>query len=326
MNNRINDVLQLLADGRFHSGQALGEQLGVTRAAINQHIQKLIELGVEVFSVHGKGYRLGHRLELLDAETIAAAAAVNQQQLEVQSVVGSSNDEIRTLSHAKALPAGYAVFAEAQTAGRGRRGKPWFSPFGSNLYISIYWPLTDGINSAMGLSLVVGVAVADALTALGIKDVGVKWPNDVYVEHKKLAGILVELDSRSDGQSTSVIGIGVNLRMPEQGAKAIDQRWTDIAAHISADWSRNAIAGSIYRNVLDALERFSQYGLEPTRNKWVSYDIYLNQSVTLMMGQRTVSGICRGIDENGAILLDQQGSIIRYFGGEVSLRAAHVID
>ena len=326
MANKINELLLLLADSQFHSGHILGETLGVSRAAVNQYVTKLNDLGVDIFSVHGKGYKLAQAIELLDIVAITAVAGTTTEQLDVLSVVESSNDELRQrLTHAN-LPAGYAVIAEAQTAGRGRRGKKWFSPFGSNLYISIYWPLPDGVNSSMGLSLVVGVALADALKANGIQNVGVKWPNDVYIDDKKIAGILVELASCTDGSANSIIGVGVNLRMPETSNDSIDQQWTDISQHLHTDWSRNQLAGQIYRKVIDALTQISQHGLAPTKAKWSDYDIYLNRSVRLIMGERNVTGVCKGIDENGAIVLEQNGSFVRYFGGEISLRATDVIN
>lgn len=319
---KINAVLECLADGQFHSGQHLGQTLAISRAAVNQHVQKLQQLGLDVFSVSGKGYRLAQPLELLAIDRIADVAKVDRKKLSVKSVVGSSNDEIRELISQQALTPGYGLFAEAQTAGRGRRGKQWHSPFGSNLYISVYWPLNEGINRAMGLSLVVGIAVADCLRSLGITGVGVKWPNDVYVKERKIAGVLVDIDSRSDGAVDCTIGVGVNLHMPSLVAERIDQQWTDVAQELATGWSRNDIAGRLYRHLLIALKQFTQDGFSDFQQRWRELDIYYQRQVTLLMGQRRVTGECRGIDENGAILIQQQDKLTRYFGGEISLRGA----
>lgn len=324
MNSRVNQLLNCLNDGEFHSGEALGSTLGVSRAAINQHINKLLELGVDIYSVHGKGYKLATPLELLDQQAICKAAQVNDQNILVESVVTSSNDSLRDLLTQGSLPAGYAVIAEAQTQGRGRRGKRWFSPFGCNLYISFYWPIAEGINGAMGLSLVAGLSLVKALEQLGVSNAGVKWPNDVYIDNQKVAGILVELESNTDGSANSIIGIGLNLAMPESTGSQIDQRWTDLRSQLSKPVSRNVISGCIYREVVAGLNEFDNNGLQWTRQQWPPYDVYFNKAVTLTMGQRSVIGICRGIDENGAVLLETNGNTVRYFGGEISLRATDV--
>lgn len=321
MSNRINHLLLILSDNQFHSGEALGDALGVSRAAVNQQISKLTELGLDIYSVHGKGYKLAQPVELLDADKISFHSGIPLVEFDVRSVVTSSNDIVRQQAQQRELVAGYAVIAEAQTAGRGRRGKPWFSPFGSNLYISLYWPLADGLNGAMGLSLVVGLAVAEVIESLGVNDVAVKWPNDVYVAGKKLSGVLVELDSRADGLTDCVIGVGINLSMPHKGTERIDQQWTDLQTQLVDAWSRNVVAGKIYRNIRERLVEFDTQGLRHTREQWPNYDIFYNKPVKLLMGQRIVTGVCRGIDENGAILIDNQDNVVRYFGGEISLRA-----
>ncbi|MGM0525650.1 MAG: bifunctional biotin--[acetyl-CoA-carboxylase] ligase/biotin operon repressor BirA [Pseudomonadota bacterium] len=321
-NFRINDVLELLADGSFHSGQKLGEALGISRAAVNQHVHKLTELGVDIYSVQGKGYRLAKPIELLQLQKIALAANVDSHRIAVKPVVGSTNDDIKNDLQSMSLQPGYGLVSEAQTAGRGRRGKSWHSPFGSNLYISIYWPLNEGINRAMGLSLAVGIAVAEGLIELGMQQVGLKWPNDVYVAGHKIAGILVDIESCYDGSASCIVGIGLNVNMPESVGEKIDQRWTDVSQQLKGQWSRNEIAGVIYRHVIKQLTLFSAEGLETLRKRWVELDIFINKSVKLLMGERVVKGTCRGIDENGAILIESDNNVVRYFGGEISLRAA----
>lgn len=324
MNNRVNQLLNHLNDGRFHSGEALGRECGISRAAVNQYINKLQDLGVDIYSVHGKGYKLARPLELLDHQSICIAAETIKDLILVESVVTSSNDILRDLLAGSKLPPGYTVIAEAQTEGRGRRGKQWFSPFGCNLYMSFYWPISDGINGAMGLSLVVGIAVVKALQKMGVSTVGVKWPNDIYIDGQKVAGILVDLESQADGSANSIIGLGLNLSMPASSSQKIDQRWTELKSHLKQPISRNVISGMIHREVIAALQEFDREGLKPTRDVWPRYDVFIEQSVTLTMGQRAVTGICRGIDENGAVLLETEGSTVRYFGGEISLRAADV--
>lgn len=326
---RLDQLIQLLADGEFHSGQAIGESLLISRAAVNQHIHKLEELGLELFSLTGRGYKLARPIELLQAEAIEKETPVTWRkspEFEVRSVVDSSNDQVKELAKNGVLDAGYSLFAEAQTAGRGRRGKQWFSPFGSNLYFSVYWPLDEGIHGAMGLSIAVGVALAECFTELGIGEVSVKWPNDVYVGGKKVAGILVDLETLPEGAAHSVIGIGINLSMPEPVGAKIDQAWTDLSSELPQPVSRNHIAAQVRSSVLSALKQYEQLGLTAFQRSWRQYDCFLDKPVKLIMGQRICLGTCRGIDENGALLVEDEQGVRRYFGGEVSLRAQDAIN
>lgn len=326
---RLDQLIRLLANGEFQSGQAIGESLSISRAAVNQHIHKLESLGLTLYSVTGRGYKLAEPLELLNATAIQRATPTVWQRapaFDVRSVVDSSNDTIKEQVQKARLPAGFAVFAEAQTAGRGRRGKQWFSPFGSNLYLSLYWPLEDGIHGAMGLSLAVGVALAKCFTALGVADVSVKWPNDVYIGGKKVAGILVDLETSPEGAAHSIIGVGINLNMPAQVGDKIEQAWTDLNSELPEQHSRNDIAAHVRSAILDALHTYANAGLSAFQNDWKAYDRFVDKPVKLMMGQRICLGVCRGIDENGALLVEDQQGVRRYFGGDVSLRAQHATD
>lgn len=320
---RLDQLIQQLSDGQFHSGQSLGEELSISRAAVNQHIHKLEELGLELFSVSGKGYKLSRQLELLDKQTIAATSErfIHSPDFAVYSVVDSSNDELKALAQEQVMTPGYSLFAEAQTAGRGRRGKRWVSPFGSNLYVSVYWPLTEGIHGAMGLSLAVGVALAECFEKQGIENVGLKWPNDVYINDKKVSGILVDLETRTDGSAHSIIGIGINLKMPENVGHDIDQAWTDISREAPVALSRNRIAAQVRESVLACLKQYDEQGLRVFQQRWRAYDRFWDKPVRLIMGQRECIGTCRGIDENGALLVQDETGVKRYFGGEISLRS-----
>lgn len=326
---RLDQLIMLLANGEFHSGQAIGQSLSISRAAVNQHIHKLEALGLELFSVTGRGYKLARPIELLQSAVIEKETPIQWRKappFEVRSVVDSSNDQVKQLASEGGLEAGFSLFAEAQTEGRGRRGKQWFSPFGSNLYFSVYWPLDDGIHGAMGLSLAVGVALAECFTDLGIEGVSVKWPNDVYIRGKKVAGILVDLETLPEGPAHSIIGIGINLRVPEHVGAKIDQAWTDLSSELLQPVSRNHIAAQVRSFVLSALQRYAQNGLSAFEQSWRRYDCFLDKPVKLIMGQRVCLGTCRGIDENGALLVEDEQGVRRYFGGEVSLRAQDAIN
>ena len=222
-------LIQKLVKGEFLSGQALGDELGVSRAAISKHIAALQDMGFDIFSVTGKGYRLAEPIELLSEEKIVSHIESSNivAKVEVHNVIDSTNSYLmRRLPNQ--LTQGQVCLAEYQSAGRGRRGRQWISPFGSQIYLSMYWYLEEGLSGAMGLSLLSALAVSDAVQAVSGVQVQLKWPNDIYIDGVKLAGILIDLEGQALEPSHSVIGIGLNLDMPEEAAAKIDQRWTDL--------------------------------------------------------------------------------------------------
>ena len=243
-------IIKVLAGGNFVSGQELGEQLGISRTAISKHIKALGELGLDIFSVTGKGYKLANPIQLIDQERISQQLSVAgiTSKVEVHHLIDSTNSYLmRKLS--TGLENGLTCIAECQSAGRGRRGRVWQSPFGSHIYLSMYWSLSQGMAGAMGLSLVVGLAIADTLKKLYNVAPQLKWPNDIYVNDKKLAGILVELEGQAIGSCDCVIGIGINVDMPIQAADQIDQPWTDLKTIVNKPVDRNKLIASLIESL-----------------------------------------------------------------------------
>jgi BirA family biotin operon repressor/biotin-[acetyl-CoA-carboxylase] ligase len=310
-------LISILADGDFHSGEHLGELLGMSRAAINKHIQTIREWGLDVFTVPGKGYSLPSPIQLLDVERI-----LNQlvdKRVTVLSVVDSTNQYL--LDRIAELQSGDACVAEYQQAGRGRRGRQWISPFGANLYLSMFWRLDQGPAAAMGLSLVIGIVMAEVLKDLGAQDVRVKWPNDLYLNDRKLAGILVELTGKTGDAAQLVIGAGINLAMRETNANTINQGWINLQeAGINID--RNELAATLLNELRQSLRQFEIDGLAPFIARWRALDNFIDRPVKLLIGEQQIFGIARGIDQQGALLLDQDGVIKPFIGGEISLRSA----
>lgn len=308
-------LIGILADGEFHSGEQLGEQLGMSRAAINKHIQTLKEWGIDVFTVTGKGYSLPAAMQLLNEQAINAR--LDNGRLAVIPVIDSTNQYL--LDRMDTLQSGDACVAEYQQAGRGRRGRQWFSPFGSNLYLSMYWRLEQGPAAAMGLSLVIGIVLAEALQEQGAPDIRVKWPNDIYRDDRKLAGILVELTGKTGDAAQIVIGAGINLAMRAPAADVINQGWINLQeAGVSVD--RNALSALIVNKMRTALVEFEQEGLAPFIERWARLDNFINRPVKLLIGDREIFGIARGIDQQGGLILEQDGVRKSWIGGEISLR------
>lgn len=308
-------LVALLADGEFHSGEQLGEALGMSRAAINKHIQTLKSWGLDVYTVTGKGYSLPAPIQLLNEADILSH--LHQPDLDVIPVIDSTNQYL--LDRMDQLPSGHACIAEYQQAGRGRRGRKWFSPFGSNLYLSMYWRLEQGPAAAMGLSLVIGIVMAEVIQSLGVPDVRVKWPNDLYLNDRKLAGILVELTGKTGDAAQIVMGAGVNLVMRSEGASEINQGWINLQ-EAGVEIDRNELAAKIINSLRNALPIFERDGLAPFVGRWDALDNFINRPVKLLIGDREIHGIARGIDKQGGLLLEQEGEVKSWVGGEISLR------
>ncbi|POP40413.1 biotin--[acetyl-CoA-carboxylase] synthetase [Superficieibacter electus] len=310
-------LISILSDGDFHSGEQLGERLGMSRAAINKHIQTLRDWGVDVFTVPGKGYSLPEPIQLLNEQLIRRQ--IDYGSVTVLPVIDSTNQYL--LDRLSELQSGDACIAEYQQAGRGRRGRKWFSPFGANLYLSMYWRLEQGPAAAIGLSLVIGIVMAEVLHELGADKVRVKWPNDLYLQDRKLAGILVELTGKTGDAAQIVIGAGINMAMRRVEENVINQGWINLQeAGITID--RNALAVRLIKELRTALQLFELEGLTPYLSRWEKLDNFIHRQVKLIIGDREIVGISRGINAQGALLLEQNGEIKPWMGGEISLRSA----
>jgi BirA family biotin operon repressor/biotin-[acetyl-CoA-carboxylase] ligase len=320
-------LLNLLSDGEFSSGQALADALGVSRTAVWKQLKKVSdETALDIESVKGKGYRIPGGIDLLASDAVmrfmSAEASSLMGRLEVFSVIDSTNSE--ALRQAEAgVGRGYVCTAEQQTAGRGRRGRQWVSPFAGNLYLSVLWQYEQGATALEGLSLAVGVAVSRALADCGVSDIQLKWPNDVLHDGGKLGGILLEMVGDAAGSCQVVVGIGLNVSMPKGAAAQIEQAWTDLGT-IQADTSdktaRNELLAKILNHLLPLLASFEQTGFAPWQEYFVERDALNNKPVMLDNGARKLAGVARSVDERGALQLETTTGVQSIYGGEVSLR------
>ena len=316
------EILKTLGDGRFHSGAQLGRDLGISRTAVWKHLQALGELGLDIFAVSGKGYRLAQPLELLNREAILGALSSESRALLTDIELHSQLDSTNTYLSAKAasLPSGYACLSEYQSSGRGRRGRSWVSPYAASVYLSLLWRFTISPSVLSGLGLVSGIAVARALRQAGLQDIGLKWPNDVIWQGRKLAGTLLEMTGESYGPICVVVGIGLNVRMPATAGTQIDQAWVDAETALGKSMSRNTLAGLLLHHLLLALQQFQAKGLAPFIQEWQQWDIVTGKTIRLQLPNETLTGIAKGIDHNGALLVQSRGTISSHMAGEVSVR------
>jgi len=328
ISDQLIRLLHLLADGRFHSGTELARALDVGRSAIWKHLQALDGLGVELVGVSGKGYKLQRPLQLLDRQHIldqlGPRAEALISELEIHPAIASTNGHLMEL--ARHVPAaGRVCLAEYQTAGKGRRGRTWISPFGHNIYLSVLWCYQTGPGAIAGLSLALGVAVARALSRAGVQEVGLKWPNDIYWRGRKLAGILIEVSGESSGPCHAVAGLGLNLYLPERQAEPIEQAWVDLR-HIMGEEvmrQRNRLVALLLNEILPMLADFEQRTLQGFIDDWRNFDCMRGKAVNVLIGEQAFAGIVRGIDDQGLLLLEDHAGRVRAFAsGEVSFRPA----
>jgi BirA family biotin operon repressor/biotin-[acetyl-CoA-carboxylase] ligase len=319
------EAIRLLSDGRWHSGEDLAQVLGVSRAAVWKRLQGLSEWGLELHAVRGRGYRLAQALELLDAQLIRQHLSANARlaSIDVFPILDSTNAWLMAQSNGGEAR---LCLAEYQTAGRGRRGRDWRSPFGANLYLSLAWRFAEMPPQFSALGLVVGVALAEVLAAAGAKGIGLKWPNDLHWQGRKLAGILIEHRGESGGPARVVLGLGLNLSMSAAQAEGIDQPWTTLTEVLRVDArvmpERNALCATIVEGLLRALDEFSAHGFTGFARRWKTHDLLQGKPVKLEHDGQVINGIARGIDDDGALLLEMAGRTQRFLSGDLSLRLA----
>jgi len=318
-------VLRLLADGDFHSGEVLARALEVSRGSVWNAVRELEAMGLDVYKVHGRGYRAAQPVSLLEPAAIERhlGAQAARFALEVRDAVDSTNTLLLERAAAGA-PAGAVLAAEWQAAGRGRLGRAWQASVGGALTFSLLWRFAQGAGALSGLSLAVGVALARALETAGARGVALKWPNDVLWRGAKLAGILTELQGDALGPTAAVIGIGLNVRLSEAMRRRIGQAATDLESACGAPPDRNQLLARLLAELHGVLEAFAVRGFAPLRAEWQRYHAHQGRQVTLSLpGGAAERGRARGVAEDGAFVLETRAGTKRYRSGEVSLRPAN---
>lgn len=312
-------LINFFADGKWHSGVELAERLGVSRAAIWKRLQKLEALGLRIEREQSKGYRLGYGFSPLDESQLSES----DFDIRVNSITGSTNSDAQAAVVEKnsGWPENFSVvLAEQQTAGRGRRGKSWMSPYGANLYMSCAAALPVGAASLETLSLEVGLGLAKVLEGCGLPDVKVKWPNDIYVEGKKIAGILIEVDGDLSSHCNVVIGTGINFIKNSLADDEINQAYTAVDKY--ADVRREVVASQLSVHIYNCLNNIVLGDSVAALECWGEYDFLRDKPVTLLLGSNEIEGVALGLDDRGNIQIKlSDGTVKSFAGGEVSVRA-----
>ncbi len=317
------NTLRILADGDFHSGAALARASGMSRASVWNVVEEIEAAGIDVFRVRGRGYRLAQPLSMLDAARVTHLLGdASPFSVEIVDDIDSTNTALLERARANA-PHASVVAAEAQHAGRGRMNRPWHAPVGGALAFSLLWRFAHGASALAGLSLAVGLAVVRVLESAGAVEAGLKWPNDVLWRERKIAGILIEMQGEALGPSAVVIGIGVNVRLSADTTARIDQPAADLETACECAVDRNALLAAVLTELNTVLLEFERAGFHPLREEWQRRHVHqaLGVRVTLPGGMHE-SGVARGVDENGALLLETAQGLRKFHSGDVSLRAA----
>jgi BirA family biotin operon repressor/biotin-[acetyl-CoA-carboxylase] ligase len=319
-------LLLLLADGEVHSGEWLAGELRQTRAAVWKGVERLRSIGIDVQALARRGYRLAHPVELLDARRIRAelseSCRPHLHRLELLFEVDSTNTR---LLGAPPPPPGTAdvCVTELQHAGRGRLGRRWIAPFGAGIAMSLGWTCSDVVRTLPALSLGVGVAVARALARAGAEGISLKWPNDIWFRDRKLGGVLIELRAEAGGPAHVIIGVGLNVWLPVEARREIEASGVAVAAVADAcktAASRNLLAGAILDELLSMLVQYERYGFSAFRDAWTALDGLKDRPAQVMVGGTVIVGVARGVDSDGALLLETAGCLQRFVSGEASLR------
>ncbi len=357
---RTWQLLNLLADGEFHSGEVLASRLGVSRASVFNALAGVADYGVLLQRIRGRGYRMARPWQRLERDEILRwlgyenllmeplAIRLSEQTTLAKSLVMSGHPkdtgqfDIEILPQAASsntlllqravpsvvngvanggAPTGSVLAVELQTAGRGRMGRIWHSGLGTALTFSLLWRFDCGLNALSGLSLAVGVAIVRALNKLGAQGVQLKWPNDILTEQGKLAGVLIEAQGDMLGPSAVVIGIGLNCTLPASLVPQIGQPACALDEVCAAMPTRNQLLAVLLQELARVLQEFAQGGFAALREEWERYHIHQDMPIQLQMADgQTVNGIVRGVSASGELCLETAQGMRRFNSGEVGVR------
>lgn len=320
----IKPLIWILADGQFHSGEDLGRHLGITRAAVWKRLQFLSQLDIEVERTRAQGYRIVGGLQLLDKQPILDLLAEPSRKLLGQFHFFDELDSTNRFLLERGQ-AGDVCVAERQTAGRGRRGRQWFSPYGRNLYLSLRWHFDQGVADLEGLSLAVGVLLAESLQELGVRGVELKWPNDLLCKGQKLGGVLIEVGGDLNGDCAAVVGVGLNVAMQDsleiKAQSIIQQPWTDLCRQ-GLEGNRNQLCAALIDSLLPALKTYPERKFGFYKERWERRASMCNQAIQVQSPGNVIQGVMLGVDATGGLRVMTDAGEVIMSGGEISLRGS----
>jgi BirA family biotin operon repressor/biotin-[acetyl-CoA-carboxylase] ligase len=313
----LSKVLEILNDGALHAGSDIAQSLTISRAAVWKVIQRLKKYDVDIKSQH-QGYQLSSPLIPFDKAKIERLLEPAKIILEIFETIPSTSEYLQNKASSKNIT---FCLAEYQSKGKGRLGRTWASPFGRNIYCSFRYVFNKDISEMAGLSLVVGILTVQALESINpTLKLLLKWPNDIYVNNQKMGGILIELMAEANGNCTAIISMGLNINMKDCDLKNIGQPWTSLEHVLGENFDRNVVIARIIQSLLAGIAVFHEKGIEPFLLKWKQYDLLDNQKISINIGKEVRSGIVRGINDHGYLLLENAAGTMEPFSyGDATL-------
>jgi len=302
----------------------MAANMGCSRVTVWKSISELKSLGINIFSVKKKGYRLPKKISFFNTENIHRELGELNQfvNLELLNVTDSTNKYLNTSANIK--PHASVVIANIQTKGKGRRGRSWQASVGESLAMSILWKFDKGASGLSGLSLVVGVAIQRMMKKIGINNSFLKWPNDLLIlegdAYFKLAGVLIELQGDLESRCSAVIGVGLNYDLSSDLLKNIDQPATNIKKYLNSDMDLNQLSAMLIREIINALSEFESNGFLSVKEEWLSYNAFKGRKISFIKsGGEVITGQIVDIENDGALKIMQDNGIHEtLISGEVS--------
>lgn len=319
--NRLLEMLQA-HQGEYISGEELSRRLSISRTAVWKQINKLRQEGYEFEAVSRKGYRLVHAPERIQSAEVLSQLRTKAfgQPLHVLEVVKTTQEELRRLAE-QGAPEGTLVIAEEQTLGRGRHGRKWYSPAGQGIWMSLLLRPGQPIVFAAQLTLLTAVAVCRAMRKVSGADVGIKWPNDLLVQGKKLCGILVESISEDELLKYCIIGIGIDVNLHQED---IPEKLRSVATSLRIESGARQDRAKLIAEIMHELEQlydlYKQEGFAPISHLWEALSVTIGQRVKIRTPEGELGGLATGLDSTGALLMtDDHGKARTIFSGEIQL-------
>jgi BirA family biotin operon repressor/biotin-[acetyl-CoA-carboxylase] ligase len=311
------NIVNILNDGQLHTGTDMAETLGISRTAVWKVIQRLKKYEIDIQAQH-QGYQLNTPLILLEKKKIEDFLQDSRVTLDIFESILSTSYYLRDKTPLKSL---HFCLSEHQSKGRGRLQRSWLSPFGRNLYFSFSYVFNKNINDLSGLSLIIGIAIANALKSLSSDfKPFLKWPNDIYINNHKVGGVLIDLVAEAYGNCEAIIGMGLNVNMKNVKLEGIDQSWTSLAHVLNGDLDRNVVVARIIHFILKGLDVFLEKGMESFLSEWEGYDLLKEQKILVSTSGMSASGIAKGINKEGSLLLElPSGKIEKFSCGDTTL-------
>lgn len=314
-------LLEALQSGP-QTGVALAGRFGVSRAAVWKRIELLRRAGLQIDALGRRGYAVKQPTPLLDLPCLRAAlpAAAEAQLAGLHLVFETPSTQALAMAVA-APPSGIEVWlAEMQTAGQGRRGKRWLSVPLSGIACSLNRRFHLSFAAMSGFSLACAVIIAESLQRQGAQEIQVKWPNDIWRQGRKCAGLLIQLRGESQGPCDVTLGFGINVTLAADSGAAIDQPWTSLTVPGGPDWDRNTLLAGLLQDLLHGFEHFQERGFSPFIARYRALDGLYGKTVAVEDSGRRINGTACGVDDSGAMLVETPEGLRRFHSGEVSVR------